>query len=47
MKKSTFYKLLFLLIAIGIAVTVSLVIYTAYEYMNSSIITYIAREMCL
>ena len=44
MKERTFCILMSLIVALGIAVTAALVIYTAYEYKNCSIITYIATE---
>ena len=45
MKERTFYILLSAVVALGVAMTAALVIYTAYEYNNCSIITYIATEL--
>ncbi len=45
MKERTFYILMSAVVALGVAVTAALVIYTAYEYKNCSIITYIATEL--
>ena len=45
MKERTFYILLAAVVALGVTVTAALAAYTAYEYENCSIITYIATEL--
>ncbi len=45
MKERTFYILMSVIVALGVAATAALAIYTAYEYQNCSIITYIATEL--
>ena len=45
MKERTFYIALGVIVAVGVIATAALVIYTAYAYSNSSIITYIAKEI--
>ena len=45
MSDRMFYTLLSVIVAIGVIVTASLVAYTAYQYLNCSIITYIASEV--
>lgn len=42
MSDKLFRRLLLTVVAIGIAVTLALLIYTVYLYMNCSILTFIA-----
>ena len=44
MKNTTFYRILFALVALGMIATAALVIYTIYIYPNSSLIAFISRE---
>lgn len=42
MSDKLFHRLLLTIVVIGVAVTLTLLIYTVYLYMNCSILTFIA-----
>lgn len=44
MKRKTFYILLAVIIALGLALTAALLIYTYYAYKDCSIVSFISRE---
>ena len=44
MTDKTFWRVLFAVVAVGVAVTVGLAVYTLCVYPNSSIIAFVSRE---
>ncbi len=45
MKNKTFYKVLFTVTGVCLALTIALFVYTAYAYQHCSIIYFIANEL--
>lgn len=45
MKDKTFFKVLYIIIALGVLLTVAHAIYAVYMYDNSSIIHFVSKEI--